>query len=73
MPKICCGLDKRNFKEISQIINKIFKNRHIKIFVHNNEVNLKDTFSILAQRDENESDPNQTIHSDDENELNNVI
>ena len=37
------------------------------------EVNLNDNRSVSVQVDENESITNQTIHSDNENELNNIL
>jgi len=36
------------------------------------EINLNDNTGIIAQVDEKESDSYQTIHSDDENKINNV-
>ena len=74
MPKICSGLDKFDFKIIRGKIEEIFKESHIKISIHvkENEINVNDNASIIAQADvENESSCN-TVHSDDENEINNI-
>ena len=77
MPKICSGLDKFNFNIILEKIKQTFKETHIKIYIHErgNDINLNDNISILAQKDEEEtnSDSDQTVDSDDENELNNIM
>ena len=54
---------------------EIFGKTNIVIFVHERikEVNLKDDSSVVVQVDENESIDDQTVHSDSENELNNVV
>ena len=76
MPRICSGHDKVNFKLILEKIELIFKETHIKIFIHErkHEININDNSSILAQIDEEEVKSNSlyTVHSDTENDLNNI-
>jgi len=53
---------------------KIFKETHVKIFIHTKrkEINLSDNISNVAQADGEDDDLYQTVHSDGENEMNNV-
>jgi len=75
MPRIGSGLDKLNFELIRKIILEIFEKTNIIIFVHEKvkEINFNDNSSVIVQVDENESITDQTVHSDSENELNNVL
>jgi Reverse transcriptase (RNA-dependent DNA polymerase)./Integrase core domain. len=74
MPRICSGLDKFDFNIIHKKISEIFKETHMKIYIHNRrkEINVNDNASIAAQIDEDDDDLYQTLHSDDENEVNNI-
>lgn len=71
MPKICCGLDKQNFEEIKTLIEKIFQETHLQIYIHRlpKEINLNDNESIIPQINESDS---ETVHSDDENDINGI-
>jgi len=64
MPRICSGLDKFNFYIIRRKITEIFKETHIKIFIHirEGEINLNDNNSTIAQIDEEECDSYQTTY-----------
>ena len=75
-PRICSGRDNLNFNVILKKIESIFKETHVKIFIHEkiNEINIDDNSSILAEVDEEEvkSKSIYAVHLDAENELNNV-
>ena len=75
MSKICSRLDEHNFESIHQTILEIFEKTNITIFIHERvkEINLNDNLSVSVQVDETETVTDQTIYSDDENELNNVL
>ena len=51
---------------------EIFKETHVKIYIHNRrkEINFSDNTSNAAQIDEEDDDLYQTLHSDDEKEIN---
>ena len=74
MPKIGSGLDKVNFEDIRKEISEIFEKTNVKIVIHERirEANLQDDSNIAVQIDENEIDDDQTVHSDAENDVNNV-
>lgn len=74
MPKICSGLDRKNWSKIENIIKEIFQNSNIKINIYkkpnSEELNLNsDTDSVIVQAG-SETD---TVHSDDENPINGLI
>ena len=75
MPKISSGLDKLSFVTVRKLIQETFNKTNIRIFVHirSKEVNLNDNSSLSVQVNEKESVTDETVHSDDENELNNVV
>ena len=74
MPHICSGLDGHNFTTIRELIREIFATHNVNIFIHTDtkEVYLSDNASVLAQIDESESPTYQTVHSDEENDVNNI-
>ena len=76
MPQICSGLDGKDFNTIRELINTrsicFIQHKYFLIHIDIKKVHLRDNASVLAQIDESVSVTYQTVHSDEENKINNI-